>query len=185
MISCWELPTRAVIGGKSYDLHCDFRDILEIFTYFDDPDLPEFLRWQIALALFFEGEIPRQHQYEGMVYLSEFLNGGNSTDTAPGPRLLDWTQDADLIIADVNRAAGQEIRALPYLHWWTFLSWFHAIGDGQLSTVVAIREKLATGKKLEGWEKEYYQKYRHRVELAKRYSQQELQQRQQLQLLLE
>ena len=85
----------------------------------------------------------------------------------------------------MNKAAGQEIRALPFLHWWTFLSWFHAIGQGQLSTVVSIRDKLAHGKKLEDWEKTFYRENKGKVELKKRYSQQELQTRQQLELLLE
>lgn len=98
---------------------------------------------------------------------------------------MDWEQDGDLIAADVNRAAGQEIRSLPYLHWWTFLSFFNAIGQGQLSTVVSIRDKLNRGRKLEDWEKTFYRENRHRVDLPKRYSRQELQHRQRLQLLLE
>ena len=185
MISCWKLPTQAHIGGKCYEIHTDYRDILEIFSYFSDPDLPEYMQWQIALALFYEEPIPRQHQSEAMQYLSDFLCGGKPETGTPGPKLLDWQQDGDLIAADINKVAGQEIRALKYLHWWTFLSWFHAIGDGQLSTVVSIREKLARGKKLEGWEKEYYREHKHRVELPKRYSRQELAQRQQLKDLLE
>lgn len=185
MIAGWRLPADAVIGGKRYAIYSDYRDILEIFAYFSDPDLPDYLKWRIALALFYEGEIPEEDQEKAMQFMLEFFSGGKPEADEIGPKLLDWQQDADLIVADINKAAGQEIRALPYLHWWTFLSWFHAIGDGQLSTVVAIREKLARGKKLEGWEKEYYREHKHRVELPKRYSQQELQQRQQLQLLLD
>lgn len=185
MISGWELPTSAVFGGKRYELHCDFRDILEIFSYLADPDLPDYLRWQIALALFYEGEIPGTHTMEAMTYLAAFLNGGREEESPPGPRLLDWQQDAELIVADINKAAGQEIRALPFLHWWTFLSWFHAIGEGQLSTVVSIRGKLARGKKLEGWEKDFYRENRQRIELKPRYSRQELQTKQALERLLE
>ena len=57
----WTLPVSAVIGGKTYPIHGDYRDVLEIFSYFEDPDLPECLKWQIGLALFFEGEIPQEH----------------------------------------------------------------------------------------------------------------------------
>ena len=185
MIAGWRLPADAVIGGKRYEIHSDYRDVLEIFAYFSDPDLPDYLKWSIALALFYEGQIPEADQAEAIQFMSEFFSGGRPETEQAGPKLLDWQQDADLIVADINKAAGREIRALPHLHWWTFLSWFHAIGDGQLSTVVAIREKLARGKKLEGWEKEYYREHKRRVELPKRYSQQELQQRQQLQLLLD
>lgn len=184
MISGWELPTAAVIGGRHYGLHCDYRDILEIFSYLSDPDLPDYLRWQIALALFYEEQIPQEHTEEAINYLAAFISGGRIEEGPAGPRLLDWQQDAELIVADINKAAGQEIRVLPFLHWWTFLSWFHAIGEGQLSTVVSIRSKLARGKKLEGWEKEFYRDNRQRVELKPRYCRQELQQRQQLEQLL-
>ena len=180
----WELPVSAEIGGKKYGLNCDYRDILEIFSYFSDPDLPDYIKWQIALALFYEGEIPMPHQQQAMEYLSWFLAGGRQETEAAGPRLLDWEQDRDLIAADMNRVAGMEIRAQPYLHWWTFLSFFHAIGEGQLSTVVAIRSKLARGKKLENWEKEFYRENKHRVDLKKRYSQQELQHQAQLEKML-
>ena len=84
-----------------------------------------------------------------------FINCGDTETTRKAPKLMDWEQDARAIVADVNKVAGMEIRALTYLHWWTFLSWFHAIGEGQLSTVVSIRDKLRRGKKLEQWEKEH------------------------------
>ena len=184
MISCWKLPTDAIIGGKKYQIHSDYRDVLEIFSYFSDPELPDYLKWQIALALFYEEEIPKEDQEKAVVFLSEFLSGGRPETGNPGPRLLDWEQEGAMIVADINKVAGQEIRALPSVQWWTFLAWFHAIGDGQLSTVIALRGKLASGKKLEGWEKAYYREHKHRVELPKRYSQQELQQRQQLESLL-
>ena len=42
-MSVWQLPVHAVIGGICYPLHADYRDVLEIFSYLEDPDLPEFL----------------------------------------------------------------------------------------------------------------------------------------------
>lgn len=184
MTDLWSLPVRATIGGKAYDLHADYRDILEIFSYFEDPDLPAFLCWQIALALFYEGEIPQEHQQEAMEYLSHFITCGQTPPQKPGYKLLDWEQDADAIVADVNRVSGQEIRGLPFLHWWTFLSWFHAIGEGQLSTLVSIRDKLRRGKKLESWEKEFYRENKQKVDIKKHYSRQELQQQEELKRLL-
>ncbi len=185
MMESWTLPKGATIGGKFYEIHCDYRDILEIFSYFSDPDLPLYLQWQIALALFYEGEIPREHQQEAVEYLSRFLSGGKDAPASSGLQILDWEQDAQLIAADVNKVAGCDVRSLPFLHWWTFLSWFHAIGEGRLSEVVAIRGKLARGKKLEDWEKDYYREHKHLVDLKKRHSQQELQTRQQLEQMLE
>lgn len=171
----WKLPQTAVIGGVKYRLNTDFRDILEIFGYLNDPSLPEWARWQIAISLFFEveddpdAEIPEEHQSEAVQYLSDFIACGEDPLT-PGPKLLDWDQDAQIIAADINKVAGTEIRALPELHWWTFLSYFRAIGEGQLSTVVSIREKLRTGKKLEPWEQEYYRKHPERIDLKAQYT---------------
>ena len=87
-------------------------------------------------------------------------------------------------VADVNKVAGTEIRAIPFLHWWTFMAYFNAIGEGQLSTLVSIRDKLRRGKKLEKWEQEYYRKNKERVDLRKRYSAEELAEQQRLKMLL-
>lgn len=184
MTAAWGLPSEAVIGGKKYRIHGDYRDILEIFSYFSDPDLPLYLQWQIALALFFDEPIPEEDQPEAMDYLLRFINCGNAQEPSAGHKLLDWEQDASMIVADVNKVAGQEIRALPFLHWWTFMAYFHAIGEGQLSTVVAIRDKIARGKKLEDWEKSFYRENKKRVDLPVRYSQAERRQRERLEKML-
>lgn len=171
----WLLPEQAVIGGREYALHADFRDILEIFRYLEDPEKPEFLRWRIAVGLFYEGDIPEEHMGEAMEYLAQFISCGSRGK--PGPKLLDWEQDAQVIVADVNRAAGREVRQMEFLHWWSFLAFFNAVGEGQLSTLVSIRDKLRRGKKLEPWEREYYRRNKDRVDLKKRYSPEEEQQR--------
>lgn len=165
MTDLWQLPRAVTLGEESVPIHADYRDILEIMGYLDDPALPEFLRWDIALALFYEGDVPPAHRQQAMEALSDFIRCG-APDT-PGPRLLDWQQDAAMIISDVNKTAGQELRSLPFLHWWTFLGWFHAIGQGQLSTVVGIRDKLRRGQKLEGWERDFYRQNKALVELKK------------------
>lgn len=179
----WALPESAEIGGVNYQLNTDFRDILEIMQYLNDPDRPEYLRWRIAVALFYEGDVPDECQQEAMEYLADFIACGEK-GTKPGPRLLDWEQDAQAIVTDVNKVAGMEIRALQHLHWWTFLSWFQAIGEGQLSTIVSIRDKLRRGKKLDKWEQEYYRKNKARIDLRKRYSAEELAEQERLKKLL-
>ena len=181
----WSLPEAAVIGGRRYRLHTDYRDILEIFSYLQDEDLPEFLRWQIALALFYEGEIPEADFEAAAGYFRWFVCCGREEEKTSGVQLLSWEQDAQDIVADVNKVAGQEIRRLPYLHWWTFLGWFHSIGEGNLSTLVSIREKLSRGKKLEPFEQEYCRRNRNRVTLPKKYSASELAEQERLKALLD
>lgn len=184
MIDLWQLPRQALIGGKTYGIHTDFRDILEIFTYLQDPDLPEFLKWHIALGLFYDRPIPDEAFTEAAEYFCRFVNCGAPEEKEVRPQLIDWQHDAQDIISDVNKVAGQEIRQLPFLHWWTFLGWFHGIGEGQLSSLVTIRDKLRRGKKLEGWEQDYYRNNRSRVQLPARYSRDELEARSRLQKLL-
>ena len=72
----WILPYQATFDGVRYSIHTDFRDILEIFSYFEDPDLPEYLKWQIALALFYKEEIPLEHRQKAMTFFADFLKGG-------------------------------------------------------------------------------------------------------------
>ena len=164
----WQLPVRAKIRNGQYDLHTDYRDILEIFSYLEDPSLPEPVRWRIALALFYEQPVPAEDWQEAIDYMTAFFCCGQPEQ--PGPKLMDWQQDAGAILAGINRVAGQEVRALPYVHWWSFLSWFHAMEPGQLSTLVGIRDRLRRGKPLEAWQKEFYRANRQAVDLPVRRS---------------
>ena len=183
MINCWELPESYKIGETVYGLNTDYRDVLEIFTYLDDPDLPEFIKWKIAVALFYQEEIPDENFQAAAEYLAFFIRCGQKE--TKGPRMLDWQQDAIAIVADVNRVAGTEIRCLKKLHWWTFMSWFHGIGQGQLSAILTIREKLRKGRKLESWEQDFYRENKKRVDLPPRYSIQEREEQERLQRLLD
>lgn len=162
-MNAWLLPTSATIGGTEYPINADFRDVLEIISYLTDTSKPTFVRWGIAVSLFYDGEIPDEYQGEAMQYLADFISYGEKPDK-PTQKLLDWDKDAQLIVGDVNKVAGKEIRSLPFLHWWTFLSYFYGIGEGQLSTVVSIRDKKKRGKKLSDWEKEYYKNNKERID---------------------
>ena len=136
----WNLPRSVQVDGRDWAVNADFRDVLDVIGWLDGAEGEDLLpeeRWYVALALF-----------------------SREFDAMP-----EWQQDAPLIAAGVNRAAGCEVRALPFVHWWSFLGWFSAIGEGPLATVVAIRDKLRRGKKLEAWELSYYRAHRDQVDL--------------------
>ena len=152
-VNGWTLPTSVRLGSRRYGHQSDFRRILTVLQVLGDAGRPEFLRWHMALHLFYEAPIPRELEPQAMEYLASFLTCG--ARDAPGPKLFDWERDAHLIVADVNAVAGRELRAEPYVHWWTFLGWFRAVGQGQFSLVVSLRDKLRRGEKLESWEREY------------------------------
>ena len=164
-MNAWSLPHQVRFGENDYKFCTDYRDILEIIIYLTNDAYPEYMRWRIAMGLFYESDVPFEYQEHAMQYLCDFIGYG-STESKPGPKLMDWNQDASLIVSDINKVAGHEIRALKYLHWWTFLSYFYGIGEGQLSSVVSIRKKKATGKKLEKWEQEYYQNNKKMIDFA-------------------
>lgn len=168
MTDLWQLPTALRLGDRSYPIHADYRDILEIMDYLEDPSRPELLRWQIALALFYREPVPEALRQPAMEALADFIRCG--AEESKGEKLLDWQQDAMLIISDMNKAAGQELRSLPFLHWWSFLGWFHAIGRGQLSTVVGIRDKLRRGQPLQPEEQQFYRQHPDTVRLRQRLS---------------
>ena len=168
MIDVWQLPESVSFEGEKYEICPDFRNILKILQVLEDPQLPTLLRWQVALGLFYRQVVPARHRQAALEYLCRFLTAGQ--EAAPGPRLLDWQSDGPVIVAEVNKVAGREIRSLPFVHWWTFLGWFHAIGSGQLATLVSLRDKLRRGQQLEDWEREFYAQNRSLVDLPKRRS---------------
>ena len=182
----WSLPEQLTIGTASYAIHADYRDVLEIIRWLNDPDESEHLRLYVALRLFYADfdRIPPEDLAQAARQMMVFLAGGVEETGPAGPRLLDWEQDQSLIVADVNKVAGCEIRALPFVHWWTFLAWFSGIGEGQLSTVVSIRGKLRRGKKLEPWEREYYRQHKAEVDLKPHYTAEERAEQERLKQLL-
>lgn len=84
--------------------------------------------------------------------------------------LVDWAQDFQLIIAPINRIAGQEVRALDHVHWWTFLAWYMEIGDCLFAQVVRIRDKRARNRPLDKQDREFYRKNRDLIDLKANYT---------------
>ena len=86
-------------------------------------------------------------------------------------RLIDWQQDFDLMVAPINHILGFECRAAEYLHWRTFFSAYLEIPPERVfARVLRIREKLRTGKKLEKYERTWYNKNRDLVHLRPKFS---------------
>lgn len=182
MTDLWQLPESAVLGGRAYPHHTDFRRILKILQVLEAEDYHPLLRWYRALALFFREPVPRHLEGEAMAYLGEFLRCGR--EDPPGPKLLDWQGDAAAIIADVNAVAGRDLRREAELHWWSFLSFFHGIGQGQLSLLVSVRKKLVEGKALEPWEREFCRTHPNQVKLPRRETPEEAAHRNRLEEML-
>lgn len=159
------LPETLTAGGEEYPIRTDYRNVLQVFEAFQDPELQPEEKWIVAIYLLFEdfscaNDVLEAAQDgfdlgEAMKQISWFISAGQPEKQVLEQPTYNWTQDEQMIFSAVNKVAGRETRELEYLHWWTFLGYFNEVGEGTFSFVVGIRNKLNKGKKLEKHEKEF------------------------------
>lgn len=159
----YELPTEIMIEGCPYKIRNrgDYRIILGAFSVLEDTELDRKERIISALIIFYEDlndvddvfALPDLESAVKQMY--EFFNGDKPEAAKVVKKLIDWEDDSAMICSAINNVAKTEIRSLEYLHWWTFLSYYMSIGESIMSTVVSIRDKIVSGKKLEKWENDY------------------------------
>lgn len=138
--------------------------VLDCFQVLNDIELSDSERIFACLIIFYEDF----NDLESVLSLDEdtmkalvdsaflFFNCGQQEPSGKTEyKTIDWETDSQLISSAVNKVAGKEVRAETYLHWWTFMGYFNAVGESALSTVVGIRSKIAKGKKLEKYELEF------------------------------
>lgn len=139
----------------------DYRVILDLIIALNDPNLTDDDKIYCTLKIFYEDcdVIPNDKIEDAVKFAFAFIGGSDEVENNTNvtkPKLMDWEQDFKDIVSPVNRVLGTEIRSLPYLHWWTFLSAYYEIGDCFFAQKVNIRNKKAKGKKLEKYEEEFY-----------------------------
>lgn len=163
----WELPTSLQVGGRSWKIRSDYRAILDILSYFNDPEYDAEEKWLICLDILFEDfqDMPYYLYTEAEKAASDFIDMGIKDDGKPKPSLMDWEKDAPIMIPPINRSLGKEVRSLEYLHWWSFLSAYLDIGDGLFTQILSIRSKIAKRKRLEKWEQDFYRENKHLIDL--------------------
>lgn len=175
MIAC--LPKTLNIQGKDYRIKSDYRVALLIFEIINDKDLSENTKFNLILDALYVDKPKLKDVEEALNQATWFLNGGKEiklNDTNK-QKLMDWNQDEQIIFSAINKVANKEVRAEEYLHWWTFLGYFNEIQDGLFSTIISIRKKLTDkSKKLEPYEKEFYENNKDLVDLKQKHTQEEL-----------
>lgn len=171
----YELPTTVSIGDTEYKIRSDYRAILDICVAMNDPDLSDNERAAVALDIFYEDfdSMPAADYEEAVKECIRFINCGEQDTGKKVKPLMSWEQDFKYIAAPINRVIGQDVRSLPYLHWWSFISAYQEIGDCLFAQVVRIRQKLQRGKKLDKEEREFYRKNHDLVHLKTNYSEAE------------
>lgn len=171
----YDLPQEIEIDGTSYPINKkgDYRLILDIISVLNDNELSEKYRAVVALNLFYDFNVP----YDGQTALEkmfEFINLGEKKDENNEPEknsmpVMDWEQDFNLYIPPINKVLGYEVRATPFMHWWTFVGCYMEIDENStFSRVVDIRQKLKHGKKLDADERAFYQKNRKLVDIKQK-----------------
>ena len=163
------LPSTITAGGEKYTIRTDFRAVLDVLIACNDPELDDEARTVVMLEILLPGweDIPQEHLQEAAERLVQFIDCGQKDDGKAHPRVVDWEQDAAIIIPAVNSVAHTDIRAAVQLHWWTFFSYFMEIRESLFSNVLSIRQKKAKGKKLEKYEEEFYRENRAIIDLKK------------------
>ena len=178
-MSSWELPVSLNVGGKEYAIRTDYRVVLDILSAMNDPDIyepgmteEEKKQAQIMtmLQILYEDfyEIPSSDWKEAAEKACDFIDCG--IDNKPKPKIMDWQQDAPLIVPAVNKVYGSEIRAEKYMHWWTFMGLYMEIGQSTYATVISIREKKRKSEKLDKWEQDFYKNNRNLIDLKNKVS---------------
>lgn len=160
MFSAYSLPVTITSGGREYPIRNqgDYRVILDVIAALNDDELEEDERMEAALIIFLDCDIETlPNPLEAAEAMMEFLRCGYADAEHKNERkLMDWQDDAPMIISGVNRVLGREVRAVPYMHWWTFFAAYMEIGESTLATVISIRDKLARGRKLEKYEERFW-----------------------------
>lgn len=177
----FSLPKTVKINGEEYQIRYDFRVILEIITMLSDAELSGRDKTEALIEMFYlePDKIPDLKAAVDACF--DFIDN-NKRSKKKSPRLTDWEQDFEYIIAPVNRVLGYESRAVEYdaekntggVHWWTFLAAYMEIGgDCLYSQIVSIRDKQARKKKLEKSERDWLKRNGDLVRLKQNYTAEE------------
>lgn len=154
-----QLPTTLDVNGTQWAVRPSYLNVFRIFSVFEADELTDqekslvFLR---RMYVDFPSISPADYAaaYEAAM---RFIEAGEHK-AKPSPRVIYWEKDEQMLFAAVNAAAGCEVRNQPDMHWWTFLGHFQNIdAEGTYGTILRIRTKRKKHKKLEKYEKEFYQ----------------------------
>lgn len=169
-MTSWELPESATINGREFPIRSDYRAALDALSILGDPEIDDHERGVLALTVLYPdlADMGPEDVGPAQNFLRWFLEGGDSRRRPPRAKLADWEQDFPIIVGAVNRVLGYEAREVEHLHWWTFLAAYCEVGDCLFAQVVAIRKKIAQGRRLEAHERRFYNENRDLVDLAHR-----------------
>lgn len=164
----YEIPTSIEIDGRKFQIrnNGDYRVILDCFEVLKAQELDVRERLLACLLIFYQDfstieDIADLSNVDKLVTeMYNFFNCGSASHVGTQMKhsVIDWKADSQLICSAINNVAGKEVRAEPYIHWWTFMGYYTAIGESPISSIIKIRTKMLENKKLEKYEKEFKQR---------------------------
>lgn len=173
----WSFPTSLNVGGVDYAIRTNYGAVLDLFIALNDPDCvgdteeeTNYIHSMMIMQIMFPDcdSIPPEHWQEAINKVCEFIDTGIS-DKKNSPKTMDWEKDAPIIIPEINKIMGYEVRN-PAIntHWWTFLGAYMGIGESLFSNIVRIRYKKSKGKKLDKQEQEFYKENKHLIDFEQK-----------------
>ncbi len=115
----WVLPTSLEVKGTEHPINADYRDILDIISRLGDGEMEWGIRVYVTLALFYQDfdTIPESDYEEALNQMLLFIGCGEAGDGKQHPKTIDWEQDHNMIVSEVNKVAGYDVRGVKFLHW--------------------------------------------------------------------
>lgn len=134
-------------GGTEYPIHSDFREWIRFESLLINADVPESLKFFIALRLIFADNVPDDfhaaHEFVEWFYRGgkELPNkdGENGYITLTSRRVYDYEYDSEYIFAAFMEQYGIDLSETPYLHWWKFLALFKGLHDCKMTDIMNYR----------------------------------------------
>ena len=155
----YSLPLEIDAGGQILAIRNkgDYRTIIDCITALNDDDLNDFEKSNAALYIFYDVDnvLAIKNWDAAIEEMMKFIAVSDDIGTDADVKCIDWEEDEKLVVAAVNKVRGEEIRALPYLHWWSFIASYMEIGESTLATIIGIRVKIKKGKSLDSWERDF------------------------------
>ena len=180
-MNAYSLPYSIEVGGINYKIRTDYHVIIDILTAMNDPEIfepgmteeekqQERVMTILQILYIDFDRMPQKDWKEAVEKACDFIDCGIKGDEKPKPKVMDWEQDAPIILPAINKVAHEDVRKNEHMHWWTFFGYYMEIGESTFSTVVSIREKKRKGQKLEKWELEFYKNNKSIVDIKSKQS---------------
>lgn len=185
----YDLPLSVIVDNCEYKIRnkCDYRVVLDVFEVFNDEELSEQEKIKCSLYCFYQDihdSINKEEDigtalanlditessYVLIEKMLDIINLGkkDNFNEPEQTKLMDWEQDWNILAPAINDVLHIEIRNPgTYIHWHTLIGAYQQIKDCYWAQIVAIRNKLQKGKKLDESDREFYKECKNDIVLKK------------------